>query len=34
MESKQKKNHKNKNHPKKNNKKRFARLHTFLYSDN
>lgn len=34
MESKQKKNHKNKNHPKKNNKKRFARLHSFLYSDN
>lgn len=34
MESKQKKNHKNKNHPKKNNEKRFARLHSFLYSDN
>lgn len=34
MESKQKKNHKNKNHPKENNKKGFARLHSFLYSDN
>ena len=32
MESKQKESQ-NKNHPK-NNEKRFARLHSFLYSDN